>query len=253
MPRVVRGDRGIPAGSSAHDGYVQGGAQAAGTTDFPRNSPSGPLIPSHPSATCTSGELHPDLLPGWVSEYGEDFDSSTPARRARTSAIRSSAQETAFAITDDSEATRVFMEYPEGRRSAHEIWMAQSGFLTPYTQAIAPCSATNSLRAVNELSCSRRQPAASMHPTINARRVGAGAYWSGHGRFSSTGEKAGDVARTVQERWASIQLGEVDKPIRLLFIVRSSCGLAAEGKAGDPTLGGHDHAWSAGRARVGYF
>ena len=85
---------------------------------------------------------------------------------------------------------------------AHEIWMAQSGFLTPYTQVNADVFGDDSLRAMNDIlleATTFRFDASDLMPG----EIGAGAFWTGMVDFV-TGAEAGDVARTVQERWDAI-------------------------------------------------
>jgi len=182
------------------DGYVQGGAQAAATTDF-RDSPSGlfsfpPECYMHKQAS-----FIPTFFPDG-SEYGEDFDFFYfPASAERDLGNPVLGAGTLFAITDDSEATRVFMEFLK-TPIAHEIWMAQSGFLTPYTQVNADVFGVDSLRAMNDIlleATTFRFDASDLMPG----EIGAGAFWTGMVDFV-TGAEAGDVARTVQERWDAI-------------------------------------------------
>jgi alpha-glucoside transport system substrate-binding protein len=179
---------------------VQGGAQAAATTDF-RDSPSGlfsfpPQCYMHKQAS-----FIPTFFPDG-SEYGEDFDFFYfPASGERDLGNPVLGAGTLFAITNDSDATRVFMEFLK-TPIAHEVWMAQSGFLTPYTEVNSDVFGDDSLRAMNDIlleATTFRFDASDLMPG----EIGAGAFWTGMVDFV-TGADAEDVARTIQQRWDAI-------------------------------------------------
>lgn len=183
-----------------NDAFVQGGAQAAATTDF-RDSPSGlfsfpPQCYMHKQAS-----FIPTFFPDG-SEYGEDFDFFYfPASSERDLGNPVLGAGTLFAITNDSDATRALMEFLK-TPIAHEIWMAQSGFLTPYLDVNSDVFGDDSLRAMNDIlleATTFRFDASDLMPG----EIGAGAFWTGMVDFV-TGADADAVARTIQERWDAI-------------------------------------------------
>ena len=183
-----------------NDDFVQGGAQAAATTDF-RDSPSGlfsfpPQCYMHKQAS-----FIPTFFPDG-SQYGEDFDFFYfPADAERDLGNPVLGAGTLFAITNDSDATRVFMEFLK-TPIAHEIWMAQSGFLTPFTEVNSDVFGDDSLRAMNDIlleATTFRFDASDLMPG----EIGAGAFWTGMVDFV-TGADAEDVARIIQQRWDAI-------------------------------------------------
>ena len=109
---------------------------------------------------------------------------------------------TLWAITDPSDAANVWMEFLQ-TPIAHEIWMAQSGFLTPYGDANAEVFASDAQRAMNEIllnATTFRFDASDLMPG----EIGAGAFWTGMVDYV-TGADAADVAASIQDRWDSIQ------------------------------------------------
>jgi len=183
-----------------NDAFVHGGAQAAATTDF-RDSPGGlfsfpPQCYMHKQAS-----FIPTFFPDG-SEYGEDFDFFYfPASSERDLGNPVLGAGTLFAITNDSDATRAFMEFLK-TPIAHEIWMAQSGFLTPYLEVNSDVFGDDSLRAMNDIlleATTFRFDASDLMPG----EIGAGAFWTGMVDFV-TGADADAVARTIQERWDAI-------------------------------------------------
>jgi alpha-glucoside transport system substrate-binding protein len=183
-----------------NDDFVHGGAQAAATTDF-RDSPSG-LFSFPPSCYMhKQASFIPTFFPDG-SEYGDDFDFFYfPASAERDLGNPVLGAGTLFAITNDSDAARVFMEFLK-TPIAHEVWMAQSGFLTPYTEVNSEVFGDDSLRAMNDIlleATTFRFDASDLMPG----EIGAGAFWTGMVDFV-TGADAESVARTIQERWDAI-------------------------------------------------
>ncbi|TVS05597.1 MAG: carbohydrate ABC transporter substrate-binding protein [Rhodobacteraceae bacterium] len=179
------------------DGWAQGGPEAVATTDF-RDSPAGlfqipPACFMHKQAS-----FIPSFFPDG-SVYGQDFaffyfpsfaekDLGDPVMGAGTQ----------FAITDDSEATRGLIEFLK-TPIAHEVWMAQSGFLTPHAGVNLDTFRDDSLRAMNQIlldATTFRFDASDVMPG----EIGAGAFWTGMVDFV-TGTSAEDVADAVQARW----------------------------------------------------
>jgi alpha-glucoside transport system substrate-binding protein len=109
---------------------------------------------------------------------------------------------TAWSITDDSEATRGLMEWLRTPIS-HEIWMAQSGFLTPHTGVDTDLYGDETLRGMGEIllgATSFRFDASDLMPS----EIGAGAFWTGMVEYMRTGD-AQQEAEAIQASWDAIQ------------------------------------------------
>ncbi len=183
------------------DGWTQGGAQAAATTDF-RDSPAG-LFQIPPDCYMhKQASFIPSFFPDG-SEYGEDYDFFYfPAFAEKDLGEPVLGAGTQFAITRDSEAARGLIEFFK-TPIAHEVWMAQSGFLTPHSGVNLDTFGDESLRAMNEIlldATTFRFDASDVMPG----EIGAGAFWTGMVDFT-TGADAESVANAIQERWDAMR------------------------------------------------
>jgi alpha-glucoside transport system substrate-binding protein len=109
---------------------------------------------------------------------------------------------TVWAITEDSDATRVMMEFLR-TPIAHEVWMAQSGFLTPHSGVNTELYADDTLRGMGEIllgATSFRFDGSDLMPA----EIGAGAFWTGMVEYLRTGD-AGAEAQNIQDAWTAIQ------------------------------------------------
>jgi len=109
---------------------------------------------------------------------------------------------TVWAITEDSEAARALIEFLK-TPIAHEIWMAQSGFLTPHTGVDTALYGDDTLRGMGEIlleATSFRFDASDLMPA----EIGAGAFWTGMVEYLRTGDAAGEAQR-IQDAWSAIQ------------------------------------------------
>jgi alpha-glucoside transport system substrate-binding protein len=177
--------------------YVEGGPSAVASTDF-RDSPAGlfsfpPECYMHKQAT-----FIPTFFPEGVT-VGEDVDFFYfPAYEQEDLGRPVLGAGTLFAITEDSEVARGFIDFLQ-TPIAHEIWMAQSGFLTPYTEANPEVFPTDVQRALNEIlttATTFRFDASDLMPG----EIGAGAFWTGMVDYT-TGTPVEEVTQTIQERW----------------------------------------------------
>lgn len=184
-----------------NDDFVNGGATAVVSTDF-RDSPAGLFtIP----AECY---LHrqASFIPAFFPEgtvMGEDADFFYfPAYAEKDLGQPLLGAGTLFAITKPSEATTAFIEFLQ-LPIAHELWMAQGGFVTAHLGANPATYADDSLRAQGDILTSAttfRFDASDLMPG----EIGAGAFWTGMVDYAS-GADAGAVASAVQERWNAIK------------------------------------------------
>lgn len=180
-----------------NDDFVSGGAEAVASTDF-RDSPMGLFSVPPGCYMHRQASFIPTFFPEdadsdffyFPSFAGEDL--GNPVLGAGTS----------FAITRDAPAAHgliAFLQTP----IAHEVWMAQSGFLTPF-QAVNPEVFTNAdQRKMNEIllgATTFRFDASDLMPG----EIGAGAFWTGMVDYV-TGADAGKVAADIQDRWDAIR------------------------------------------------
>jgi len=184
-----------------NDDFVAGGAQNVPTTDF-RESPARlftfpPECYMHRQASFISTffpegtELGLDADFFYFPAYAEK-DLGTPVLGAGT----------LWAITGDSPAARAFIEFLK-TPIAHELWMAQSGFLTPFTGANPDAYGKEALSAQGEILTSAttfRFDGSDLMPS----EIGADAFWKGMVAYTS-GEDAETVARGIQDRWDAIR------------------------------------------------
>ncbi len=181
------------------DGYVNGGRDAAATTDF-RDSPTNlfgfpPECYMHKAAT-----FIPTFFPDGTV-VGEDVDFFYfPASEGGDRPVLGGG--TMFAITSDSEATRGFIDFLQ-TPLAHEIWAAQGGLLTPHTGINPEVFATDSTRALNEILLDAdifRFDGSDLMPG----EIGAGAFWTQMVEFTTGAQDAQATADTIQDRWEAL-------------------------------------------------
>ncbi len=184
-----------------NDTYVDGGAQSVANTDF-RDSPGGlfsipPRCYMHRQAS-----FIPTFFPDGT-EVGEDVDFFYfPAYAEKDLGKPVLGAGTLFAITNDSPVVRGFMEFLQ-TPIAHEVWMAQSGFLTPHTGVNTEMYANDTLKAMGEIllgATTFRFDGSDLMPG----EIGAGAFWTGMVDYT-TGADAASVAEAIQTRWDAIQ------------------------------------------------
>jgi alpha-glucoside transport system substrate-binding protein len=180
-----------------NDAYVAGGAAAVASTDF-RDSPKG-LFSSPPQCYMHhQASFIPSFFPeGTVVGTDADFfympayeskDLGQPVLGAGTLAF----------ITKDGEGARAFIEWLK-TPIAHEVWMAQSGFLTPFKGANAELYGNPSLKKQGEILLNattfRFDGSDLMNPA-----VGAGTFWTGMVDYVG-GKSAQEVADTIESGW----------------------------------------------------
>ena len=180
-----------------NDAYVNGGSGAVATTDF-RDSPAG-LFSFPPECYLhRQASFIPTFFPeGADSDFfyfpsSEEADLGNPVLGAGT----------LWAITDPSDAADAWVEFLQ-TPIAHELWMAQSGFLTPYSAVNPEVFPTDAQRAMNDIllgATTFRFDGSDLMPG----EIGAGAFWTGMVDYVG-GADAADVAAAIQDRWDSIQ------------------------------------------------
>jgi len=182
--------------------YVDGGVAAVSATDF-RDSPKGlfavpPKCYLHRQASFISSffgdgvKLGEDADFFYLPPFASKPDLGNPVLGGGT----------LFSITKDSKAARAFIEYLK-MPLAHEIWMAQSGFLTPLKTAKPEAYGNDALRKQGEIlvnASTFRFDGSDLMPG----KIGAGAFWTGMIDLVG-GKPAADVAGDIQKSWDSLK------------------------------------------------
>lgn len=183
-----------------NDDYVQGGAQAVGTTDF-RESPNG-LFDIPPGCFM---HRQASFIPAFFPEgtvVGEDIDFFyLPSFEAKDLGNPVLGAGTVVTMPEENEAARALMEYLT-TPLAHEIWMINGGFLTPHTGVNNDLFANDTLRRQAEILQSAdtfRFDGSDLMPG----GIGAGAFWTGMVDYVS-GDDAEDVADDIEEAWDNL-------------------------------------------------
>lgn len=180
------------------EGFVNGGREAAATTDF-RDAPGGlftfpPECYMHKNAT-----FIPTFFPSGT-EIGTDADFFYfPAPEEGDLGQPVLGAGTMFTLTEDSEPTRGFIEFLK-TPIAHEIWAAQGGLLSPHSGLNPEVFGTDSQRALNDIllnATTFRFDGSDLMPG----EIGAGAFWTGMVEFTTGRADAETVASDIQARW----------------------------------------------------
>jgi alpha-glucoside transport system substrate-binding protein len=103
---------------------------------------------------------------------------------------------------EDSEAARVLIEFLK-TPIAHEVWMAQSGFLTPHEGVNTDLYATETLEGMGEIllnATSFRFDASDLMPS----EIGTSAFWTSMVEYMRTGDAEAEAA-SVQDAWDAIK------------------------------------------------
>jgi alpha-glucoside transport system substrate-binding protein len=179
------------------DANVAGGSKAVASTDF-RDSPKG-LFSSPPACFMhKQASFIPSFFPEGT-ELGVDADFFYfPAYEGKDLGKPVLGAGTLAFITKDSEASRAFVEFLK-TPIAHEVWMAQSGFLTPFKGANAELYGSAALKKQGEIllnSTTFRFDGSDLMPGA----VGAGSFWTGMVDYTG-GKSAQEVADGIEATW----------------------------------------------------
>jgi len=180
-----------------NEDWVNGGTAAVASTDF-RDSPAG--LFSFPPECYMHHQA--SFIPTFFPEDAESDFFYFPAFAGEDLGSPVLGAGTLMAITDDAPVAHAFIEWLQ-TPIAHEVWMAQSGFLTPFSGVNTDLFATDDLRNMNDIllnATTFRFDASDLMPG----EIGAGAFWSGMVDYVG-GADAQDVADAIQNRWESIQ------------------------------------------------
>ncbi len=186
---------------AGNDDFVAGGAGAVATTDF-RDSPKG-LFDSPPQCYMhRQASFAPAFFPEGT-EVGADADFFYfPAYADKDLGKPVLGAGTLFTITNDSEASQVFMEWLQ-TPIAHELYMAQSSFLTPHKGVNTELFGDKATAQMNDIllnATTFRFDASDLMPG----GVGAGSFWTGMVDYAG-GADATDVATEIQRSWDALK------------------------------------------------
>lgn len=180
-----------------NDAFVAGGARSVATTDF-RDSPAG--LFTFPPACYMHRQA--SFIPSFFPAGAEADFFYFPSFAERDLGNPVLGGGTLWAITADSPAAHALIAFLK-TPIAHELWMAQSGFLTPHTGVNPAVFPTDAQRKMNDIllnATTFRFDASDLMPG----EIGAGAFWTGMVDFTS-GADAATVAAGIQARWDAIR------------------------------------------------
>ena len=185
-----------------NDDYVAGGAGSVASTDF-RDSPKG-LFSSPPQCY-----LHrqASFIPAFFPEdtiVGEDADFFyLPSYADKDLGDPVLGAGTMFAVTKESKGAMALIEFLKSP-IAHEVWMAQEGFLTPHKGVNTDLYSSDALRGMGEIllnATTFRFDGSDLMPG----GVGAGAFWTAMVDYAGGGKDAKEVAKAIQDSWDSMK------------------------------------------------
>jgi alpha-glucoside transport system substrate-binding protein len=181
-----------------NEDYVAGGGSAVASTDF-RDSPAGIFTTPPECFMHHQASFIPTVFPE-DAEAGLDYSFFYfPPFASEELGNPVLGAGTLWAMTDESEATHVLFDYLTTALS-HEIWMAQSGFLTPHTGVNTDLFGDDLQRQMNDIllnATTFRFDGSDLMPGA----IGTGAFWREMVNYVSTDASAQDVADAVQAAW----------------------------------------------------
>lgn len=192
------------ASFTRNDDYVAGDADDTAAIDF-RDSPKG-LFDSPPQCLMhKQASFIPAFFPEGT-EVGLDVDFFYfPAYEAKDLGSPVLGAGTLFAITNESDAAKGFIEFLQ-TPIAHELWMAQEagGFLTPLKTVNTDLYVSDVRKSLGGIlldATTFRFDGSDLMPG----GVGAGSFWTGMVDLSSGSKDAPTVASEIQSSWESLK------------------------------------------------
>ncbi|MGY4748413.1 ABC transporter substrate-binding protein [Pannonibacter sp. Q-1] len=182
--------------------YVAGGAAGVATIDF-RDSPKG-LFASPPQCYM---HRQASFIPSFFPEgtvIGEDVDFFYfPAYAEKDLGQPVLGAGTMFSITRDSPAAQALIDFLQ-TPIAHEVWMAQTGFLTPHKGVNTEVYGDPTLKKMGDIllnATTFRFDGSDLMPGA----IGAGAFWTGMVDYVAGGKDAAVVGADIQKAWDAIK------------------------------------------------
>ena len=184
------------------DKMVDGGAKAVAATDF-RDSPKGLFTVPPKCYMHHQASFIPSFFPEGV-KLGQDADFFPYPPYASKPELGTPLEVagTLVMITKDSKASREFIKFLE-MPLAHELWMAQKSFVTPFKGANKDAYGSDALKKQGEIlvgATTVRFDGSDLMPG----KVGAGSFWTGMIDLVG-GKSAQDVAADIQKSWDAIK------------------------------------------------
>ncbi|MEP9372260.1 ABC transporter substrate-binding protein [Mesorhizobium sp. KR1-2] len=200
-PRIVNALE-IFAKIATDDKMVDGGAAAVAATDF-RDSPKGLFAVPPKCYLHHQASFIPSFFPEGT-KLGQDADFFYyPAYASKPElGMPVEGAGTLVMITKDSKAARAFIEFLK-MPLAHELWMAQGSFVTPFKSVNKDAYASEALKKQGEILATAstfRFDGSDLMPG----KIGAGTFWTGMVDLVG-GKPAADVAADVQKSWDAIK------------------------------------------------
>ncbi|WP_295045112.1 ABC transporter substrate-binding protein [uncultured Paracoccus sp.] len=180
--------------------FVAGGPASVASSDF-RENPAG-LFASPPACYMhRQASFIPSFFPEGtvVGEDADFFYFPAPADGSLGQPVLGGG--TLFGVFSDNPVALAFIEFLK-TPAAHEVWMAQSGFVTPYTAVNMEAYADETQRRLGQVLLDAtvfRFDGSDLMPGA----VGAGAFWTGMVNFVG-GAPAQQVADAIQQTWATL-------------------------------------------------
>ena len=182
---------------SRNDAYVDGGAGAVASIDF-RDSPAGMFTSPPQCYMHRQASFIPAFFPEGT-QVGVDADFFYfPSFAGKDLGNPVLGGGTLFAITEDAPAAHSFIEFLQ-TPIAHEIWMAQAGFLTPLKGVNTAVFGDPTLAPMNDIllnATTFRFDGSDLMPGA----VGAGTFWTGMVDYNN-GADAQAVADAIEASW----------------------------------------------------
>ena len=182
--------------------YVSGGVAAVASTDF-RDSPKGlfdipPKCYLHHQASFIpfffpeGTKVGTDADFFYMPTYASKPDLGKPVLGAGT----------LVTITKEAPAAKAFVEFLQ-TPIAHEVWMAQSSFLTPYKGVNVDTYANEQMKRQGEILTTATSFGFDGSDLMPGK-IGAGAFWTGMIDFVG-GKSADQVAADIQKAWDGLK------------------------------------------------
>ncbi|QKW95902.1 ABC transporter substrate-binding protein [Agrobacterium sp. CGMCC 11546] len=182
--------------------YVSGGVAAVASTDF-RDSPKGlfdipPKCYLHhqasfiPSFFPEGTKVGTDADFFYMPTYASKPELGKPVLGAGT----------LVTVTKEAPAAKAFVEFLQ-TPIAHEVWMAQSSFLTPYKGVNVDTYANEQMKRQGEI-LTTATTFGFDGSDLMPGKIGAGAFWTGMIDFVG-GKSADQVAADIQKAWDGLK------------------------------------------------
>ncbi|WBU53535.1 ABC transporter substrate-binding protein [Paracoccus sp. SCSIO 75233] len=184
-----------------NDDFVAGGAGAVSSTDF-RDSPKGlfdypPACYMHRQASFIP-TFFPDGMEAGVD--GDFFYFPASAEVDLGQPVLGGG--TTFSVLTDNEAAMAFIDFLR-TPIAHEVWMAQKGFITPHNGVDPEIYGDDTLKRMGQIlldATTFRFDGSDLMPGA----IGAGAFWTGMVDFVG-GQSAQEAADAIQGTWDTLK------------------------------------------------